>query len=1050
MSRQVKSVFSSKANPVADAVATALASSKRSTGIWRRASLLGMSAVLLPAIVGAQDATPTTDAEDFQTVVVSARREALQNATERKKNAESIVDSVVADDAGMLPDNSITEVLQRVSGVTVSRFLDADHFSTEGNGIQVRGMSGVAARLNGREIFSANGGSGLSWGDVTPELMAAVDVYKSPTADQIEGGLGGQIDLRTKMPFDFERGLQLHGSMEANYGDMADTVSPNVSGLISNRWDTGIGEIGVLVDLSQSKLTQQANFLRMEPFYRTSLPDGAGGYMDRFIPGGFDYGFDEFERTRQGAYVGLQWKPTDSLSLSQTAFYSRHETVGHGMGVFATSKQGYWAYADWGGGPQFWGGASDGGTDGLAVDPTTSTFDENGVLTSTSQVFVRNPNTWAPSASGIKTGGNTNSSKGESWTRELSTSFEWEATDRLVVKGAAQFVKSEVDSKGYDAFPEMNLPGTYSLDLHGDFPQIAFTSPNSVEDPANTRWFAHMPNRQFNEGEMDAYNLDAEYSIGEEGFFRSVRAGVRFADRTENDNGYYGWTNLCAGWDGCDQSTRTFDQSQEGDVQFQTFPEFFRGDATLPSGIWMPSFARVGQLDPDALDAEYGINTTDANTIAHNNFTFVPTDSREQQMINKAAYVMGRFSAFEDASVPIDGNIGLRIVRIESTSTGYYDQRGMFATAPVLDEEGNPVLDGNGNPLTQRINIANIANLLDGSVTRSGGTTVTRGLPSINLRFKPSDSVHVRLAYGVTMDQPQFWDLRATGSVGANRTNDVFNGTFNADTGNPQLNPAISRNTDLSMEWYHGSTTAHVSLFHKSIKDSLVYTSGVKDVELFLNDGSTTNILANRNEVKNSEAMATIKGVELGGRIFFDRLPAPWNGFGVEANYTFVDSKSPGEVYYDIDGQAHDDAPVRGLSENNYNLQLMFEKPKFGARLAWSWRSEYLLSTNINGTNGDYWYFPTPNLGADTIMPTFADIALPTYADKYGQLDFGASYRPTENLSVSLDFRNLLDEISRTFTKGYPNAETGASDLRVARSWFVSDRRVTLGMRYKF
>ena len=386
---------------MADAVATALSVRSEPPASWRRTSLLGVSAILLPAIVAAQDATNTHSAEtdaDVETVVVSARREALQNATERKKNAESIVDSVVADDAGMLPDNSITEVLQRVPGVTISRFMDADHFSTEGNGIQVRGMSGVAARLNGREIFSANGGNGLSWGDVTPELMAAVDIYKSPTADQIEGGLGGQIDLRTKMPFDYEQGLQLNGSMEANYGDMADEISPNVSALISNRWDTGIGEIGVLVDLSHSKLTQQANFLRMEPYYRTSLPDGSGGYMDRFIPGGFDYGFDEFERVRQGAYIGLQWKPTDNLSFSQTAFYSRHETTGNGMGVFATSKQGFWGYADWGGGPQFWGGASDGGTDGLAVDPTVSTFDENGVLTSTPQVFLRNPNTWASSA----------------------------------------------------------------------------------------------------------------------------------------------------------------------------------------------------------------------------------------------------------------------------------------------------------------------------------------------------------------------------------------------------------------------------------------------------------------------------------------------------------------------------------------------------------------------------------------------------------------------------------------------------------------------------
>lgn len=572
MSHRVRSVRSN-VKPVATAVARALADSRRSAIHWRRASLLGIGAVLLPAFAGAQNsaaensapATAAPASGDVETIVVSARREAIQNATERKKNAESIVDSVVADDAGMLPDNSITEVLQRVSGVTISRFNDADHFSTEGNGIQVRGMSGVAARLNGREIFSANGGNGLSWGDVTPELMAAVDIYKSPTADQIEGGLGGQIDLRTKMPFDYDQGLQLNGSAEVNYGDMADATNPNVSGLISNRWDTGLGEFGFLVDLSYSKLTQRANFLRMEPFYRTSLPDGSGGYMDRFIPGGFDYGYDEFERVRQGAYVGLQWKPTENLSLSQTAFYSRHETTSNGMGVFATSKQGFWAYADWGGGPQFFGGAADGGTDGLAVDPAASTFDENGVLLTAPQVFVRNPNTWEP-AGGIQTGGNSSFGKGESWTRELSTSFEWQPIDRLMVKGAAQFVRSEVDSRGYDVFPAMNLPGSYSLDLTGEFPQIAFTSAPSVEDPVNTRWQAHMPNRQFNKGDMDAYNLDAEFSISEEGFFRSVRAGVRHADRQENDSGYYGWTNLCAGWDGCDFATHTFDLADRKSV----------------------------------------------------------------------------------------------------------------------------------------------------------------------------------------------------------------------------------------------------------------------------------------------------------------------------------------------------------------------------------------------------------------------------------------------------------------------------------------------------
>ena len=231
---------------------------------------------------------------------------------------------------------------------------------------------------------------------------------------------------------------------------------------------------------------------------------------------------------------------------------------------------------------------------------------------------------------------------------------------------------------------------------------------------------------------MDAYNLDAEFSISDEGFFRSVRAGVRHADRQESDSGYYGWTNLCAGWDGCDQSTRSFDQAQEGEVQFQTFPDFFRGDANLPSGIWMPSFAYIDQLDPDAVDAKYGINTVDTNALAHNNFTFVPSDSREQQILNKSAYALVRFAAFDDGALPIDGNVGVRVVRIESTSSGFYDQRSMFAT----DQDGN------------RINIAGIPDLVDGSLTRTGGTTVTRGLPSINLRFKPSDSVQVQTCLG--------------------------------------------------------------------------------------------------------------------------------------------------------------------------------------------------------------------------------------------------------------------------------------------------------------
>ncbi|RZM14780.1 MAG: TonB-dependent receptor, partial [Sphingomonas sp.] len=142
------------------------------------------------ATPGQEVGQPAADATGDGDIVITGRRAALEAADERKRRSETIVDSVVADDAGKLPDNSITEVLQRVSGVSIVRFAalgDPDHYSVQGSGVQVRGLTGVASRLNGREIFSANNGRAILWSDVTPELMAAVDVYKASTADLIEG-----------------------------------------------------------------------------------------------------------------------------------------------------------------------------------------------------------------------------------------------------------------------------------------------------------------------------------------------------------------------------------------------------------------------------------------------------------------------------------------------------------------------------------------------------------------------------------------------------------------------------------------------------------------------------------------------------------------------------------------------------------------------------------------------------------------------------------------------------------------------------------------------
>jgi TonB-dependent receptor len=945
--------------------------------------------------VTATTQTPTTELEE---IVITVRRQALDSATDRKKSAESMIDSIVADQAGMLPDASMTEVLQRVSGVSIVRFAalgDPDRFSAEGSGLQVRGLSGVAGRLNGREIFSANNGRGLSWTDVTPELMSAVDVYKSPTADQIEGGTGGQIDLRTKLPFDFSDGAKVQLAANASYGDLAKKTTPGGSVLASNRWNTGIGEIGVLVDLAYSKFEEDTDFIRMEPFYRTRV-----GTSDKFIPGGYDYGIDYYTRKRDGIYAAAQWKPSDQFMLTQTLFQSKYDDSHIGSGLFVTSKN-------------------------LAVSPTgNNRYDSIGALISSDNVYLRDTGTFLPAGGTLFSGGNTGVSKGGSQTRDATTSFKWNPNEKWEVNGGVQFTDSKSTRDNYDVFPGVPFPGSFGLDISGSLPRI--TTPASglaaFSDPSQYEWDATMDHKEQNHGHLFAANMDLQYQLSADGLFRSVQFGARYADRTERDlNSGYNWTALGRGWNGSPQLHYT--DARPGDVEARTFQDFFRGEIPLPGNTIMPSFAMANRFDPVGDHAYYGGNPV-------NPIQFGPGDLLEQKTVNTAAYGMLRFASDHGlGDKPIDGNVGLRVVRIANTSSGFLNQK----------DSGDFRKDG----VTTNIKAV--------SFGRSDGRTVTKALPALNFRVRPTDTLHVRLAYSLTLDQASFTALRANGSVGVRTTTDItpvppggaalpplFDG-FTTDSGNPLLLPVIAHNTDLSVEWYPTkSSSAHVSLFHKSIDNWIVFGNAVQPVLITNADGSVTMTQASSDNVYNATEKATIKGIEFGGRTFFDMLPAPWNGFGVEANYTYIDSKNPGDRYLDIDGVKHTDAPVQGLSKNNYNVQLMFEKSKVSLRLAYSWRSQYLMSTNSNGTNGDYTYYSAPNVGQ------FVDISLPVYSDAYGQLDFGSTWRPNEKLALSLDFNNLTNSIAKTLQGGYPSAH------ELPRSWYMSDRRVNFTVRYNF
>lgn len=968
------------------------------------ASLLTVAmAVSTGANAQSQAAQATQPADrKLEEVVVTGRRQAIQDADERKRNSESIIDSVLADDAGKLPDNSITEVLQRVPGVTISRWGGPEHFIAEGNGVQVRGLSGVAARVNGREVISANGGHGLSWSDVTPELMAGLDVYKSSTADLIEGGTAGQIDLRTKMPFDYD-GFAAQISANGEYGDFRETTSPSASALVANTWDTGIGRIGVLLDVAYGEYASRSDFAAIEPYYRQRV-----GTEDRYIPGGFTYGSLEFERTRKGAYAALQWQVNDNLLIEQTYWNSRYEQENVGHGVFVTSKL-------------------------LSVDPNgNNVFDAAGGLIKSDSVYLYDPVNLGTPGGTFGASGNAGIGHRESDTRDVSTAFKLSSdSGRWALRGAFQAVDSTAMVFGYDVFPTIPFATSgFGMDLSGEFPVISMppATQANLQDPSQYTYMATMDHIEDNDAEMRAGNLDFDFTISEDGFFRSVQVGARHADRTEVDQtSGYNWAALGVGWNGYDPVS--FAEGRPGDYQAGAFDNFFRGKVPLPGNVLMPSLEMARRADLLGDHERYG------NPLEHG-IEYQPWERAEIDVTNTAAFGLLRFA--DDTGlfgIPYKGNFGVRYVRIETESQGFYHQFGRTFMDP-------------------QTNVSHT--LADFGVELSGGRTTKKWLPNINLQFSPTPETKLRFAYNETLDLPSVRDLRANGSLDVFFVQDSGGGgtpipkEWVVNFGNPELKPIIAENFDVSAEWYaKPGTTLHLDLFHKELENWLVYSNTTQPFPVVFADGTTGMLPVNFNGIDNSSRAATVKGAEIGVRTYLDMLPGAFAGIGVEANYTYIDSRNPGDVYYDINGQPHNDAPVQGLSKNSYNVALLYDYGIWSARLAYNWRSEFLLSVNANGSNGDYNYFSasTPT-GTNCALPSsttcdFIDIALPVYSDSYGQLDFGVTVRPSDRWYASFQVANLTDTIVQSQFGGYPGGKYN-------RNWFTTDRQFNLGLGYKF
>lgn len=967
---------------------------KLHAGCYLGASMLTIAAMTIGAPAWAQETPAATQAAaepaaSQEDIVVTGQRAALKSAQAIKKNSEQMVDSVTAVDIGALPDRSVTEAIQRIPGVTISRFSDArdaDRLSVEGSGVQVRGLSYVRGEINGRDGFAAKSGRVLGFADVPSELMAGVDVYKNPSADLIEGGIGGTVNLRTRMPFD-SKGLVAAFSADYTYGDLRKKGRPSASILLSDRWETPIGEIGVLVDFSSSTLVSRTDTVSVGPYTaRTDLVPGRTVYT----PNDFGYRTLNFDRDRQGFDAVVQWRPAQNLEITGHVFQSKasEKVAEHAIGIGSS-----------GNGP---------------AAGTSYTYDSAGYFTK--GTYADSPGGTTNSLSVADERDNVRHSK----TTDYSLNAKWTVSDRLTLSADVQYIKSTTDFLDFTLFTTTNDPLVASnIDLTGKIPVITNATPAArLKDPSAYFFSAAMDYHNNNEADEWAWRADGEYSFDGD-WLKSFRFGVRGTDKnltTRETN--YNWGYVSQPWTGGGLSTPA--NSLPNATEFFTFPDFFRGAVALPgAGFIVPtsrfvsnyaysSAAIAAAVKSGCCGGWAPFNGNYSNSVLGNAGGAINLQGEKTW----AGFGLLRFGHDFAGGTTLDGNIGIRVVRTEVNASGL----GQFNSVTLIPTAANASDIAFGNGATSPIVASH---------------SYTKALPSLNLRLRFSPKFQLRFAAAQSFVRPNFGDLAAVANVSAT-TGTLVGGTctegvpgggncvvrYTGFSGNPNLKPTRSNQYDLAAEWYFSQTGSLTgTLFYKDIYDFV--TNDVQNISL-TNNGVTKTVLATQPV---NAGHGTIKGFEVAYNGYFDFLPGLLSGFGAQANFTYVDSggaRNAAANPYDPTQVANSkvNLPLEGLSKTSYNVALLYDKGPISARAAYNWRSDYLMTTSA------------------------ANLNIPAWAEGYGQLDASFLVSVNKHIKLGVQGSNLLNATTIV--------DVGQANARTKHNYVVTDRRFTFVLRGQF
>jgi len=949
------------------------------------------------------------DDAGMEELVVTGIRNSLATAVDQKRNADNLVEVVIAEDIGKLPDQNLAEVLEGIAGVQITRTAGV------GTGVQIRGTNANRIEINGvSTVGSGSGRSGIDFEDVNASIIAAVEVTKAPDAKTIEGSVGGTINLKTIRPLDLTETLGVIRLQGEDSSLSTESIQPRFSGAFGKNWSTDSGDFGFVISGSYTE-QESVSFRPRTDRDNVAMPPGADPAeflgIQFFVQEQENYAYETTNLA-----TTLEWAPSDSLKFNLDAVINEQSRGQRSYRVQASGVSSLrnisiptaFEMVDFQVGPGMFPAALRG-----TLEPDLANDDDD-------------PNLRFSSDTGSRVTDSALIALGGEWNGErLSARFEYASTSSETSNPNLSTTLNFMNpSCPWDGSSNDNcVPFAYDLSGKSLSWGLNFDSPFAptvadLTDPANMILDQVIVARNLTDNDEDAFRLDFTFDL-EWGGLTTLDFGVRY-----------------------NESSSRFEDIEDRIGGFSQLEDSPSG--LLFEELLVPGPSNYSRADGRALFVE--------------NFLLVDPNRAFSDPAGTLAILERALAEHRLANPGADGDL---VANPTSDENQFFDV-GEETTA--LYAQANfefGVFRGN---LGVRYLETEIDSVAFGPEDSNGDRQLqsTKGkydfvLPRLNLVAEVTDDVLIRFGYAKDIRRPNFSDLN-TAFTFDNQENTAV------QLGNPGLEPEEVDSFDIGVEWYFADA-AVVSIAYFT-KDRTNIFGSVFDGALLVPSTTTPgglaretdpscpgggiwnptvvpNILGDPNTVGlcvdftipgNDPVTTTQSGVEIAFQYDLSRFEdnLGWaSGFGLLANYTTQDFKGGSDVDttsgrgLNVLGDVSIERGLLDFSEDAYNFTLYYEKYGLSARARYTWRES----------------FRTQDFGGGANTSGSSTFSFPVHTLARGQLNASVNYAINDKFDVGIEAVNLTEEpiYQHCVSKTGPVCFVG-----------YPDRRIVFGGTYRF